>query len=74
MAYRILLVEDEADFREPLAMLLSQDGPRQLERHTATSKVFERVFTVCLMGIDDCEGGGQPRGDRVVIGDDDVGP
>ncbi len=26
MAYRILLVEDEADFREPLAILLSQDG------------------------------------------------
>jgi CheY-like chemotaxis protein len=26
MAYRILLVEDDADFREPLAILLSQDG------------------------------------------------
>src|SRR5712692_11587155 len=26
MAYRILLVEDEADFREPLAILLDQDG------------------------------------------------
>ena len=26
MGYRILLVEDEADFREPLAILLDQDG------------------------------------------------
>jgi len=26
MAYRILLVEDDEDFREPLAILLSQDG------------------------------------------------